>query len=98
MARALCLAPLAFALGALTGCGGTSTTADQSASATPIVTGPSYAGTTRTVDGLELPARVQGKALAIGTADGFAGRFWPGVNLGSTVPGRQPGELAQTAA
>ena len=32
------------------------------------------------------------------TDDGFQPRFWPGVNLGSTVPGRFPGELAQTRA
>ena len=32
------------------------------------------------------------------TKHGFQPRFWPGVNLGSTVPGRLPGELAQTGA
>jgi hypothetical protein len=30
--------------------------------------------------------------------DGFVTQFWPGVNLGSTVPGRQPGEVAAARA
>src|SRR5690348_12720600 len=98
MSRAFCLALLALALGALTGCGGTrSIDGSVQASALPLA-GPSYAGTPRTVDGLRLPARVQEKELALGTRDGFVGRFWPGVNLGSTTPGHQPGELAATAA
>ena len=52
--------------------------------------------TTATVNGLELPARVQGAMLAAATEDGWEPRFWPGVNLGATVPGRQPGEVAPT--
>jgi len=55
---------------------------------------PPYA--TRKVEGLQLPAQVQGQALAAATADGFERRFWAGVNLGSTVPGTQPGEVAAT--
>ena len=36
-----------------------------------------------------LPARVSGEYLELSTAKhGFQPRFWPGVNLGSTVPGR----------
>jgi hypothetical protein len=53
---------------------------------------------TRKVDGLTLPARVEGRTVASATKDGFVARFWPGVNLGSTVPGRQPGEVATTRA
>ena len=52
--------------------------------------------TTATVNGLELPARVQGAMLAAATEDGWEPRFWPGVNLGATIPGRQPGEVAPT--
>jgi len=48
--------------------------------------------------GLKLPARVQGRQWALGFKGRFAGRFWPGVNLGVTVPGRHPGELAATRA
>jgi hypothetical protein len=50
----------------------------------------------RRVGDVTLPARVDGRAIAVATADGFAPRFWAGVNLGSTVPGRQPGEVAAT--
>jgi hypothetical protein len=45
---------------------------------------------------LTLPARVQGTAVAGATADGYVPLFWAGVNLGSTIPGRQPGEVAAT--
>ena len=41
-----------------------------------------------------VPFRVQGTRLAVRTANGYAARFWPGVNLGATIPGRQPGEVA----
>ena len=55
-----------------------------------------YAGATLKRGGLKLPARVQGRDLALAHKGRFAGRFWPGVNLGVTVPGRNPGELAPT--
>jgi hypothetical protein len=45
---------------------------------------------------LTLPARVDGRSIAAATKDGFAPLFWAGVNLGPTVPGRQPGEVAAT--
>lgn len=57
-----------------------------------------YAGTTLTRDDMKLPARIQGTGLALAYKNGFADRFWPGVNLGVTVPGRSPGELAPTRA
>jgi hypothetical protein len=57
---------------------------------------PTFA--TRKVDGLRLPARVEGRAIAAAGKDGFIPFFWAGVNLGSTVPGRQPGEVAATRA
>jgi hypothetical protein len=50
------------------------------------------------VDEMMLPARVEGRAIAVATNDGFAPLFWAGVNLGSTVPGHQPGEVAATRA
>jgi hypothetical protein len=52
----------------------------------------------RSVQGLRLPARVERRAVAAAADDGFVARFWPGVNLGSTVPGTQPGEVAATRA
>ena len=52
----------------------------------------------RTVDGLKLPARVEGSAVPAATQEGFVPFFWAGVNLGSTIPGRQPGEVAATRA
>ena len=57
----------------------------------------SFAGGPVERDGMTLPARVQGGALALAVGDGFEPRFWPGVNLGSTIPGHQPGEVAATA-
>jgi len=48
------------------------------------------------VDGLQLPARVAGTQIQVATPDGYRGRFWAGVNLGSTIPGHQPGEVAAT--
>jgi hypothetical protein len=49
----------------------------------------------RRVGNLTLPAQVDGPAIAA-TEDDFAPQFWPGVNLGSTIPGHQPGEVAVT--
>ncbi len=56
-----------------------------------------FAGRPIKVHGLELPARVHGSSIQLATPAGFQSRFWPGVNLGSTVPGRQPGEVAARA-
>jgi hypothetical protein len=50
----------------------------------------------RKVDGLTLPARVEGRSVDVATTHGFSSIFWAGVNLGSTIPGRQPGEVAAT--
>ncbi|MDX6646117.1 MAG: hypothetical protein QOK40_1844 [Miltoncostaeaceae bacterium] len=55
-----------------------------------------FAGDPVLVDGLMLPARVVGDGLALATGGGFEPRFWAGVNLGATVPGTQPGEVAAT--
>ena len=57
-----------------------------------------YAGAPLERDGMKLPARVQGRRLALAFEGEFADRFWPGVNLGVTVPGRHPGELPATRA
>ena len=48
--------------------------------------------------GMQLPARVSGTRVELATATGFKSRFWAGVNLGATVPGHLPGELAATRA
>jgi hypothetical protein len=58
----------------------------------------SYAGAPLRQDGMRLPARVQGDDVALAVGGRFAARFWPGVNLGATVPGHAPGELAPTRA
>jgi hypothetical protein len=50
----------------------------------------------RQVAGMTVSARVQGRSIEAATQSGFAPIFWAGVNLGSTVPGRQPGEVAAT--
>jgi hypothetical protein len=86
------LALLIVALAAvLSGCGGSEPAGPHLAA--------DYRGTPARVGGLQEPARVRGDYLELSTAkDGFQPRFWPGVNLGSTVPGRFPGELAQTRA
>ena len=60
--------------------------------------GPSYAGSPVTLAGLEVPARAQGADIALAVDGGFKPRFWPGVNLGATVPGTLPGELAPARA
>ena len=41
---------------------------------------------------------MSGQDLQLAINGGFAPRFWPGVNLGVTVPGHAPGELAPTRA
>lgn len=56
----------------------------------------SYAGKPIRQDGLTLPAKVTGTHLRLAIDGRFATRFWPGVNLGVTVPGHSPGELAPT--
>ena len=53
------------------------------------------AGTLR-VQGLTLPARVQAGRLAVATGGRFRPRFFAGVNLGATVPGTLPGQVAAT--
>jgi hypothetical protein len=58
----------------------------------------SYAGRPTRQAGFTLSAAVRGDAVALATGRGFTARFWPGVNLGATVPGTQPGELAATRA
>ena len=48
------------------------------------------------VDGVTMPAQVLGTAVALATSDGMKPKFWAGVNLGATLPGTWPGELAPT--
>lgn len=50
----------------------------------------------RTVGGLELIAAQDGTDLVLHTKGGEV-RFWTGVNVGSSVPGHHPAELAVTA-
>jgi hypothetical protein len=56
----------------------------------------SYAGKPVKQGGVTLPAKVTGTDVQLAVGGGFATRFWPGVNLGVTVPGHSPGELAPT--
>ena len=85
---------LALGLGA---CGSSDEPAGPAGPA-PIRDQGLYAGTTLKRGGLKLPARIQGRDLALAYEGKFATRFWPGVNLGVTVPGHHPGELAPTRA
>lgn len=57
----------------------------------------SWAPAARTVDGLRVLATAGPDGFAVHTRGGDR-TFLPGVNLGSTTPGHQPGELAITAA
>lgn len=84
-----CLLPVALACaGALiSGCGG----GGQGGESSPA---GGWSGEPLQSKGMKLPARAQGTEIALATADGFSPRFWPGVNLGATIPGRSPGEVA----
>ncbi|MBV9920839.1 MAG: hypothetical protein JOY78_08330, partial [Pseudonocardia sp.] len=47
------------------------------------------------VDGLTVPARASAEGVELSRGGGlFVPRFWAGVNLGVTIPGHDPGELA----
>jgi hypothetical protein len=46
--------------------------------------------------GLRLPAKVVGEEIRAAVGDAFAPHFWAGVNLGASVPGREPGALGAT--
>jgi hypothetical protein len=62
----------------------------------PVPSGPSWAPKPRTLDGLATAAVADAHGFALFTEHGDV-HFLPGVNLGSTTPGHQPGELAITA-
>jgi len=59
--------------------------------------GPSWAPRAVTVDGLEVVAQADADGFRLHTASGDK-TFLPGVNLGSTVPLRQPGEVGSIPA
>jgi hypothetical protein len=84
--------PLAAALGLL--CLLAAGSRDPSHAAVAI----SYAGQPLRIGHLTLPAAVRGPAIDLAQAGHLVPRFWPGVNLGSTVPGTLPGEVAPTRA
>ena len=62
----------------------------------PAPAGPSWAPAPVTVDGLRVSASSGPDGFALHTEGGDVG-FLPGVNLGSTTPSHQPGELAIAA-
>ena len=63
----------------------------------PAADGPSWASHRKvTPSGLKVAAQVMGEQFLLHTRSGDK-TFLPGVNLGSTTPGHQPGELAITA-
>jgi hypothetical protein len=51
-----------------------------------------------TVDALKLTGQVVGREIRVATPSGMRPHFWAGVNLGATLPGTSPGELAPTRA
>jgi hypothetical protein len=56
-----------------------------------------WAGHLTQIDGLTVPARATAAGVELSLGGGaFAPRFWAGVNLGATIPGHDPGELAIT--
>jgi hypothetical protein len=58
-----------------------------------------WTGALSTVGGLRVPAAVRGPSVSLSEGRGrFSARFWPGVNLGATIPGAQPGEVAPARA
>jgi hypothetical protein len=57
-----------------------------------------YAGQPLRIGQLTVPAAVRGPAIDLAQSGRLVPRFWPGVNLGSTVPGTLPGEVAATRA
>lgn len=62
----------------------------------PAPAGPSWAPRPETEGGLSAVAGVEGERFVLHTEHGEVD-FLPGINLGSTTPGHQPGELAITA-
>jgi len=89
------LAVLLFAA-SVAGCGTNGGTTDPSP---PVAaTAVSFAGAPVRMGGLKLPARVVADHVDLAVGDGFEPRFWAGFNLGSTIPGTQPGEVAPTRA
>ncbi|WP_210494916.1 hypothetical protein [Patulibacter sp. SYSU D01012] len=81
---------------AVTGCGAGGDDRPDGTPDAELPAGPSYAGAPVELRGLKTPARAQGEDLALAVDGAFAPRFWPGVNLGATLPGTFPGELAPT--
>lgn len=61
-----------------------------------VPAGPSWAPAPRMVGGLSVSATSGSEGFALHTKDGDV-EFLPGVNLGSTTPSHQPGELAISA-
>ena len=55
-----------------------------------------YAGAPLRTASLTVPAAVQGERIALAADGRLRPRFWPGVHLGSTIPGTRPGEVAAT--
>ena len=84
----------ALALAACSRAGSSAAVLDP-AGFTPPPASPSWAAAPVQRAGLSTLAEPQGTRLALHTRSGDV-RFWTGVNLGSTTPGHNPGELAIT--
>ena len=48
------------------------------------------------VDGVKQVSTVKGENLAVYTGKGWESRYWDGMNMGASLPGHSPGELAPT--
>jgi hypothetical protein len=71
--------------------------AQKSATVPSIELKKPYGGQTPqplTLGALRLPGQVNGPNVNVATAVGMRPQFWAGVNLGATLPGTSPGELA----
>ncbi len=80
--------PVALAETLLAGCGGP----DEEEP-----TGPSWAPRAASIDGLEVVAEADAAGFRLHTDSGDK-TFLPGINLGSTVPLQQPGEVGSIPA
>jgi hypothetical protein len=82
--------------GASPGAAGTTSWPPLPPSRREVAKGPRAPKPGRTAGGLAMLAQQDGERLLLHTTGGDLD-FWGGVNLGSTTPGHQPGELAMTA-
>jgi hypothetical protein len=88
--RALAAVTAAALLAVLTACGG-------SDAGSPARKGTDWSPAPRSIDGLRVLTQSDTRGLRLHTSSGDK-TFLPGINLGSTTPGHQPGEVGTITA